>query len=150
MKNALISIKPEYVKKILSGSKTIEIRNRTVNLAPGSRLWIYSTLPKGCIEAVAVIKDIKFGSPSEIWNQYHKQIDVSESVFHSYVKGSKIVSAIFLQDVIGIGSKLTLNYIRSEIKEFHPPQFLKYIHPGNPLLCILENNARGIKTSQVS
>lgn len=138
MKNALISIKPEYVEKIISRSKTVEIRKRKVNLPSGSRLWIYATLPRGCIAAVAIIRDVIIDSPLAIWNLYRNQINVPEPVFHSYVNHSQTISAIRLKKIYAIQPNLTLNHIRSEIEGFHPPQFLKYIHQDNPLLDLLE------------
>ena len=148
MKNALISIKPEYVEKIISRSKTVEIRNRKINLPSGSRLWIYATLPRGCMAAVAIIRDVIIDSPSKIWNHYHDHIKVPKPVFHSYVNHSPIISAIRLKKVYTIQSNLTLNHIRSEIEGFHPPQFLKYMYQGNPLLDLLYKELRNALSRQ--
>ncbi len=134
MSDVLISIKPDYVTKILSGDKSIEIRNRSVKLLPGSRMWIYSTLPKGYLEAVAVIQSIMIDSPSVIWNHYRDQISISPSAFRSYVNGSRSISAIFLMQVRKLSPSLSLRVLRSEIEGFHPPQFLKRIENSNALL----------------
>jgi len=137
MNNALISIKPEYVEMILCGEKSVEIRNRAVNLNPGTRLWIYSTLPKGRVEAVAIIRLIRVDSPSVIWKQYCNEIGISLKAFVSYVNGSSRVSAIFLDRIHQLRPPLTLSDLRSEIRNFHPPQFLKLIEPVTPLLDLL-------------
>ena len=138
MSNALISIKPENVKMILCGEKSIEIRNRPVNLAPGTRLWIYSTLPSGCLEAVATVKLIKFDSPSTIWKDYCNLIGISHKRFRSYVNGSTGISAIFLQHVRKLKPSLTLHDLRSEVQDFHPPQFLKRMRNVNPILHLIK------------
>ena len=148
MTNALISIKPKYVRMILSGEKSIEIRNRSVNLPPGTRLWIYNTVPKGCLEAVANIRSIKLDSPNVIWKHYFHKIGISRTEFLSYVNGSKEISAIFLEDVRRLTPPPTLSDLRSEIEGFHPPQFLKRIEVASPFLYFL--GTRSVKLSDVS
>jgi len=135
--NAFISIKPKYVGMLLRGEKSIEIRSRAVNLAPGSRLWIYSTLPKGCLEAVANVQSVKIDSPDVIWKHYHKKINISRDAFLSYVNGSQKVSAILLEDVRRVVPSLTLGDLRFEIRCFHPPQFLKHIETASPFFKLL-------------
>jgi len=132
MNNALISIKPKYVGMILCGEKSVEIRNRPVNLEIGTRLWIYSTLPKGCVEAVASIQLIKFDAPSKIWEHHQNKIGISRRAFLSYVENSQEITAIFLNEVSQLIPPLTLNDLRSEIHGFHPPQFLKRIEVSSP------------------
>lgn len=46
MKSILISIKPEYVEKILNGEKTIEIRKTKPNIELPCKVYIYCTKPK--------------------------------------------------------------------------------------------------------
>ena len=138
MSDALISIKPEYVKMILCGEKSIEIRNRPVKLEPHTRLWIYSTLPKGRLEAVAIVQLIKFDSPSVIWKHHYKKIGISWKVFLSCVNGSRRISAIFLKDVCSLMPSLALSDLRSGIQGFHPPQFLKRIETTSPFFELLK------------
>jgi len=135
--NALISIKPKYVRMFLRGEKSIEIRKRAVNLDPGTRLWIYSTLPKGCLEAVANVQSVKIDSPGVIWKHYYKKINISRDAFLSYVNGSQKVSAILLEDVRKVVPSLTLGDLRFEIRSFHPPQFLKRIETASPFFKLL-------------
>ena len=39
-------LKPEHVENIVKGFKTVELRTRQINLPAGTKIWIYSTLPK--------------------------------------------------------------------------------------------------------
>ncbi len=133
MREALISIKPPYVKMFLGGEKSVEIRNRTVNLSPGSRLWIYSTLPKGCVEAVAEVGCVVVGTPSEIWRQYRDHLSVPKSKYLQYVNGSLAVSAIITKRVWRLPVEVNLSMLRSRVPGFHPPQFLKYMSDSDPV-----------------
>lgn len=137
MNDALISIRPEYVDRILSGAKSIEIRSRTVGLLPGTRLWIYSTLPRGRIEAVVRVNLIEVGPPTSIWDRYRNEIGVSRSTFRSYVNGSTRISAILLAQPQRLEPSLSLQSIRSQLPSFRPPQFLKRLGPSDRLLQIL-------------
>lgn len=44
MKSVLISIRPEWVKKILDGEKTVEVRKTAPKLKPPFKCYIYCTL----------------------------------------------------------------------------------------------------------
>lgn len=148
MTDVLISIKPEYVNMILSGDKSVEIRSRHVKLQAGTRLWIYSTLPKGCLEAVAVVESIEFDDPSMIWKHYSDRIGLSLSTFRSYVNGSQQVSAIFLRNVSRLMPSLTLCELRSETERFNPPQFFKRIKPTSKFFTLLKE--KGVRFSGTS
>jgi predicted transcriptional regulator len=137
MHDALISIRPTYVEKLLSGEKAVEMRNRPVNLSPGTRLWIYSTLPKGCVQAVAHVHRVEVGAPVVIWKQYSALLGVSKKGYHRYVNGSTEVSAIVVKRIWKLPFDLSLNFLRSKIPGFHPPQFLKYMNESDPLLCAI-------------
>ena len=43
--NVILSIHPEYAKKIEDGHKIYEIRTRKINLEKGSIIWIRSSSP---------------------------------------------------------------------------------------------------------
>jgi len=141
MNDALISIKPQFVRKILSGEKTVEVRSRAIALSPDTRLWIYSTLPVGRIEAVAIVDSVKTGAPQYIWNRFRAKIGISVSEFEEYVEESDQVSAIALVKARRVERPLTLAYLRIVVPGFHPPQFLKYLDPSDLLLRILVSHS---------
>jgi predicted transcriptional regulator len=135
--DALISIKPKYTDKIISGEKTIEIRRRSVNLCAGTRLWIYSTLPVGAIAAFATIEDVFCSTPNAIWDKYHSVTALSSAEYRDYTSGCKIVSAIKLTEVFQI-KPISLFQLRISNPMFFPPQFYLKIMPGTPNGRILD------------
>lgn len=137
MHDALISIKPTYVDKLLSGEKAVEIRNRPINLPSGSRLWIYSTLPMGCVQAVAHVRRVEVGSPLTIWRQYSASLGVTKIKYNSYINGSAKVSAILVKRIWKLPFNLPLQCLRDLVPGFHPPQFLKYMNESDPLLSAI-------------
>jgi predicted transcriptional regulator len=137
MNNALISIKPIYVNKLIEGEKTVEIRNRHINLLPDSRLWIYSTLPKACIQATVRVERVEVGTPTSIWCQYKDSIGVSKERYYHYINGSRSVAAIVMNNVWKLPIDITLQRLRKKVPGFHPPQFIKYLKDTDPLLLAI-------------
>ena len=137
MHDALISIKPIYVDRFIKGKKGVEIRSRHVNLLPNSRLWIYSTLPKACIQALAHIDRVEVGAPTSIWKKYSNSIGVSKKRFYRYVNGSRKISAIIVKQTWKLPCDISLQSLRDKVPGFHPPQFLKYMNETDPLLSAI-------------
>lgn len=137
MNQIIMSIKPCYVQKILSGEKTVELRSRKLNVQNGVRIWIYSTLPKGCVEVVATIQSIEYDHPDRIWEMYSEELAITYGEFQKYVHGNEAVSAIRLSNVTKVNNPLTLDSIRSCIQKFHPPQFFSHLNTNVELSDLL-------------
>ena len=133
MMKGLISIKPEHVKNIIEGNKTVEIRTRRLNLPIGSKLWIYTTLPTGCIEAVTEIEFIVTSSPDNIWERFNTKMCISRELFDEYTKGKDVVSAIGLANVKQTDKSLCLKTLRTIDKKFMPPQFFIKLTPDKKI-----------------
>ena len=134
MREALISVKPTFVERFLAGEKSVELRKRSVALSPGSRLWIYSTLPKGCMEAVAEVNRVVVGTPWDIWDKYQDALGLSKSTYSDYVNGASTISAIVTKSIWNLPAKMDLSMLKSQVPGFHPPQFIKYMTDSDPVL----------------
>lgn len=139
MSEAIISLKPRYAKLVLSGEKTVELRNRVVRLEPGTQMWIYSTRPVARIVGVAEIGLVVHAGPSEIWRRFGAEICVDRNGFDSYVGDRERVSALVLRSVRRLGDFMTLDWIRRSARAFHPPQFYARLPPGNQLRGALDS-----------
>ena len=133
MMKGLISIKPEHVKNIIQGHKTVELRTRRLNLPIGSKLWIYTTLPTGCIEAVTEIKFIVTSSPDKIWEDFNAEMCITKELFDKYTEGKNAVSAIGLANVKQTDKSLCLKALRAIDKKFMPPQFFIKLTPDKKI-----------------
>lgn len=127
---AMLSIKPEYVERILSGEKTYEFR-RTIFRRPGvDTLVIYETMPVGRVVAEADIAGVLESTPEDIWERTHPHAGISEGRFMDYFRGRRVAYAIALGDVRAFGRPLTL-------AEYAPgmgcaPQSFAYIRNAVP------------------
>ena len=120
---AIISLKPQYAELILSGEKTVELRNRVVRMEPGTVIWIYATKPVGGIVALAELDSVVHGNPAEIWVRYEREMCIDRDHFDSYINNRESVSALILSSVRTLKRSVTLDWIRRSIGSFQPPQF---------------------------
>ncbi|MGA2268789.1 MAG: ASCH domain-containing protein [Bryobacteraceae bacterium] len=130
----LISIRPEYSEQLLDGKKSVELRRRPVRVPPGTRVWIYSTLPVGRLDAVAEVEAVYEWSPSEIWDQYGHVSGVTQSALESYFSGVDQGCVVVFKRVVPIHRPLSLGLMRKRLGNFNPPQFFKRLDHDSPEL----------------
>ena len=96
MNQAIISLKPQYEDLVLSGKKTVELRNRVVRMEPGTMIWIYATMPVGGIVALAELDSVVHDTPEEIWVRFAREMCIDRAHFDSYINNRESVSALIL------------------------------------------------------
>lgn len=92
MKKIIISIKPEYVNKIINGSKKFEFRTKAAK-RDIKKIIIYETIPVKKVVAEAEIVEVLALTPDELWAVAKKEAGVSKEFFDSYFKDKKIAYA---------------------------------------------------------
>ncbi|RLJ22199.1 hypothetical protein DJ030_02125 [bacterium endosymbiont of Escarpia laminata] len=137
MTEIIISIKPNFVEKILCGEKTVELRTRRANLQPGTQMWIYSTLPRGEICARASVEYVHTDKPDTIWERYSDQIAIHEDEFWAYVGQRESVSVIKMSKIDPIDSGVSLKRMQNLVEGFTPPQFFMHLKSCNPIRALL-------------
>lgn len=99
MKSLLLSIKPEYVDRILQGTKRYEYRKRLAR-EPVEAIYIYSTTP--VMKVVCVVKVLGYleMSPSALWEKTKAQSGISRAKYREYFRNCKKAYAYQLGDVL--------------------------------------------------
>lgn len=138
MSQVIMSLKPEYSKLILSGSKTVELRNRVVRIKPPAVLWIYEKRPVGKIVALADVRQVIHGRPEMIWERYQDQMCIEWPQFEEYVGKRNTVSAIVIQKLKILEAPVSIGRIRRVESGFQPPQFYSYVAPTSGLFAALD------------
>lgn len=123
---ALVSIRPEYVERILSGEKTYEYRRRIFKHPGVDTLAIYATMPVGKVVAEADITGVLESSPEDIWEKTSRRAGISEDRFKAYFHGRRTAYAICIGDVHAFRRPLTLAEYAPDIS--CAPQSFAYIH----------------------
>ena len=138
MSQAIISLKPRYAKLVVSGDKTVELRNRIVRLKPGTLIWIYATRPMARIVGIAELELVVHAGPAEIWRRFGEDICLDRNGFDSYIGNRDRVSALMLRSAKELADFMTLDRIRQSVQAFQPPQFYARLPRGSRLRGALD------------
>ena len=98
MKALLLSIKPEYVEKILQGEKKFEYRKRLAK-EDVSYIYVYSTAPSMKVVASVHIEGHLSDSPTALWEKTKAAAGISRAKFRDYFRGCKTAYAYKLGKV---------------------------------------------------
>ena len=107
MKAILLSIKPEYVERILAGTKKYEYRKRLAR-NKSSILLVYSTSPIMKIVARVEIRGTISAAPSTLWEQTKSNAGIKKKKYREYFHGCKTAYA----------------YELGKVERFNPPHDL--------------------------
>lgn len=115
MSTILLSIKPEYSSKIITGEKKYEYRKKIAKDTVDTIL-IYSTAPEMKIIGQVGVLEIISGSPTYIWNTTKINSGITRKKFREYFRGVKIAYA----------------YRLGQVERFIPPRSLSDYHITKP------------------
>ncbi|NUL44308.1 ASCH domain-containing protein [Cellulosimicrobium funkei] len=122
----LISIRSRFVRSILAGTKTFELRRKIPQSPVGRLLVVYSSGEDRAITACGRVSGVTSDTPSAVWNKHKNHLGVSREEFEAYFEGSTTAHALHLEDVAAIPRRLTLKELRSE-HGLEPPQSWRYL-----------------------
>ncbi|MDY0903082.1 ASCH domain-containing protein [Pantoea agglomerans] len=120
----LLSIKPEYVDKILSGEKRFEFRKVSFSEQGITNVLIYATKPVGKLVGEFEVTNIHEGSPEFIWKLTKPFAGIEKKYFDSYYEGRNKAVAIAIGKVNVFETPMDLNSLGERIT---PPQSFCYI-----------------------
>lgn len=129
MKNALfISIKPEFILKILEGEKTIELRKLVPKIQIDDTIYLYSTSPEMAVVGICKVKNIIVSDPKTIWENNFPTLGIDEKRYYKYFQNKTTAVAIYLKDVEKLKKPISLITLKNNINNFHPPQSYRYFN----------------------
>lgn len=126
----LISIKPKYVEKILSGEKIYEYRRRGAR-RDCSVMLIYCTAPVCKIIACAQIINQLWASPEELWSMTEPGAGICYEDYAGYFSGAGTAYAYQFGKVVKFSRPRQL----SDYGISRPPQSFAYVEI-DPEFCV--------------
>ena len=121
----LISVRPEYADKILSGEKKLEFRRQWAANKVKS-LVIYTTSPVQQIVAVAQIGKVFRGSKDRLWELAKSGGGgISRRKLFKYMEGKQEGVAIELSRITKFSEGINPFMLFGD--NFHPPQSFRYL-----------------------
>lgn len=130
MNKILLSVKPKYIKEIISGNKIIELRKRVgASFLPDSEIYLYSSSPVKALVAKARIKCVEkldMHSVKERKPYILNAACITEGDFDAYFNGSEFIFLIYIMEV----NVFKFPVVLKELKEngFIPPQSFCYVN----------------------
>lgn len=137
----LISLEPRHAENILSGSKRVELRKRTMNVHIGTTVWIYSKLPVGSVVGKARVSEIHAATPISIWRRFGKDAGITKQEFDAYYASSTQAVVLVLGEPRRFEKAISLAHLRKTAGSFYPPQFFTRLFPDHPLFKIMRRAA---------
>jgi predicted transcriptional regulator len=122
MNASLISVRPRFTSLILDGSKTVELRRRAPNVAPGHSFFVYECAPTMAIVGVVRVKAVERARLGPLWRRVRVASQVSRREYLEYFAGLDCGVAIHLEAAWRFDIPLTLKAVRSTSPLFHPPR----------------------------
>jgi predicted transcriptional regulator len=137
--DTLISIHPEYVRQILGGTKTVELRRTNLHLAAGQVLWIYATAPSSHVVARARVGFVDRTTPAAVWRKYRALTGLDRRTFTEYAGDCEQLTAISIAKVHPLKTPVSLSELRGASKRFHPPQLAMWMAETDAVLRLLRS-----------
>ena len=125
--NALLSIKPEFGKKILAGEKQYEFRRTTFSDAGSiDFIYLYASSPVMKIIGGFTYHRIIEASPDELWELFGDQSGIEERErFMDYYEGAETGYAIEIDSIHCLEEPIAPTEL---FEEFVPP--VSFYYPG--------------------
>ena len=106
--NVLLSVKPEYVDKILAHEKLYEFR-KSIFKQNVERIYIYSTYPVKKIVGYFKVTEIIHRSPKKLWELFWEVSGISEKDFFRYYSGADKGFAIKIDNLVIFDEFIDMN-----------------------------------------
>ncbi len=109
MKKILISINPQYVKKILDGTKKYEFRTKAAKQDING-LIIYSTYPTKKVVAEVEIIEVLAMKPDKLWDETKQYAGINKKDYNKYFADREVAYAYKLGKIKKFTKPRELNY----------------------------------------
>lgn len=120
----LLSIKPEFVEKIVSGEKKFEFRKSLPKREGITTIVVYSTMPVGKVVGEFTVKDILSHEPESLWEKTKEFSGITKNFFDEYFSTRALAHA-FEIDSFQLYEKPL--HISDVVPSGTPPQSYCYI-----------------------
>ena len=131
-KYILLSIKPHYVREIISGDKVFEFRKKFPNLNDlniSSKIFIYCSKPVMAIVGSFIVKHHYHSDFTSLMNDISATEAYSNRI-SKYLIDKSSCHALEISGLVIYKNKITLKELRDEFNGFSPGQSYRYLDPS--------------------
>ncbi|MCH9270136.1 ASCH domain-containing protein [Pantoea ananatis] len=120
----ILSIKPEYAERILSGEKKFEFRKSIFKNKDVDTVIIYATMPVGKVIGEFKVGDILMHTPAELWDKTKSYAGISHKFYKAYFASREKAFAISVKSPKRYILPLSLEDVSPGAKA---PQSFRYV-----------------------
>lgn len=121
--NAILSIKPQFVKEIVAGRKKYEFRKKCFKKHV-QKVYVYASSPVCRIIGEFELGDVLEGKPNRIWAMTNQLSGISEEYFKEYYYNKDIAYALEIKSFKSYDEPINPY---SVFGNFTPPQSFRYV-----------------------
>lgn len=136
----ILSIKPEYARRIMDGSKKIELRRSPMGLEPEDVILVYVSAPEQQFAFWFRVARVETLPVDEMWNLHKPELGIEADAYFEYFANSKTAIGLHIGEVRRLAPCVTLRKVREFMPEFVPPQgFIKLRELEGPYASLLSS-----------
>lgn len=121
--SVLLSIKPEFAEKILSGEKRFEFR-RVVPKRPVERVVVYASSPVCRVVGEFSVRQVVSDTPKALWRRTREHAGISWAYFIRYFGGRSCAHAFEVEHAVRYAEPIDPKRVD---RSFRPPQSFAYL-----------------------
>ena len=118
----------------------MEFRRRFSRGHAGAKVLFYVSNPVRALMLCARISHVDLIETEELWRTHRDRGGISRETFAEYFAGVDEGYALSLENVQPLKTPLSLQRLRKDWPEFHPPQAFSVLEPGSGLAEVLVNS----------
>ncbi|MCH7496576.1 MAG: ASCH domain-containing protein [Candidatus Marinimicrobia bacterium] len=124
----LMSIRPQYVDRMISGDKSVELRRRRPkHMGNGTIVLIYASRPVGLIMGAFKVDHLVEKPKEQLWREVRKKAGVTREEFERYFSGVANGVGIFFSSFRRLPEPIRPESSGSNGIQIHPPQSYRYV-----------------------
>lgn len=120
----ILSIKPEYARRIVAGTKTIELRRSPMGMESRDVVLVYLSAPDQCLGFWFRIARIETLPVNVMWDRYQNRLGIEREPYDEYFEGATTATGLHVSEVHPLSPEISLTEIRALVPNFTPPQGL--------------------------
>ncbi|KAA6208052.1 ASCH domain-containing protein [Avibacterium paragallinarum] len=121
----LLSIKPEFIEKIISGEKKFEFRKSLPKREGITTVIVYSTMPVGKVIGEFKVKNTLSHTPESLWEKTKEFSGITKNFFDQYFSARELAHAFEIDSFKLYDEPLRITDI---LPSGTPPQSYCYIN----------------------
>lgn len=126
--NAIVlSIRPQYAKKIFEGTKNVELRRiRPKHIKKSDLVLIYISSPVQSLAGAFKVEQVIEKPLFELWEMVQNSAGITKEEFDDYYQGATTGVGIFFNEVWPLDDPIKIEDWQEQGISFQPPQSFRY------------------------